>query len=175
MSRCVSDHTLWLVLEGEASAADRHHVLECAACSARRQRLEDDLATLRIALSGTPPPRVVLQSAPPAHRRWLPVVAAAAVAVVMVWGGVWLRGPSAPNAPLGGGQEAIWSFLAEASLALFGTADAEVADGEAMSELSPDLPASYATFDGEWPCDSGALLFGVNCETPSFLLLAGGR
>lgn len=173
MKRCVSDRTLWLVAEGEATAADRDHVQSCVACTARYQRLDHDLATLRVALSGAPPRRMVRQSAVPVRWHW-PTATAAVVLIALAWGSLWFQGPSWPNLAPVDGQEAVASFLAEVSLALFASADAELFGEVAWPAFALDSPVPSVAVDDEWGCDSEPLWFDVQCETQPFLLLAGG-
>jgi hypothetical protein len=101
--------------------------------------------------------------------------AAAAIAIVAVWSGVWLLGPSSPPTLPGGGQESVWSLLGEVSLALFALADADVITGlEPLGFLS-DSPELDASADGPWLCDSEVWWFNSACESQPFLLLAGGQ
>jgi hypothetical protein len=176
MKRCVSDHTLWLVSEGEAEAADRDHVWACAACSARYRQLEQDLQAFRLTLSGPPPTQRVWCPAPSARRRWMTAAAATAALVVVVWSSVWFLRSGATSLPSIGGQEAIWSFLAEVSLAVFAAADAEMIGeltGPAGPGLEPEATALSVSSPGAWPCDNGAWWFNVDCATQPFLFAEG--
>lgn len=175
MNRCLSEHALWLISEGEGDLADQHHVLACAACSARYRQLESDLRTLQTVLSGSPPRGRRSLPAYHSHRPWMTAAAAVAIAIVGIWSGVWLLSPSSPTTLPGGGQESVWSFFEEVSLALFALADDDVITGMEPLGLLPDSPALETFADGSWLCDGETWWFNSECESQPFLLLAGGQ
>lgn len=110
MSRCLSDHTLWGLWEGEGTTAQRVHLERCADCRARYQWLGRDLRVLRRVLQEAPPPHVVPLRAHARGMHWLPVAAALA-AVLLVVGIQWgLRWPTAPDLSMADQGEAV-SYL----------------------------------------------------------------
>lgn len=173
MRWCVSNHTLWLVAEGEARAADRAHILACASCSARYRQLERDLRVLCLTLSGPPPAERTWNTVPRMRRRWMAAAVVAAVLSVVVWSSGWLLRPMPPSSLSIGERAAVWSFLEEVSLALFATADAEALGEVTEPGLEPEVGVPYAGFLDTWPCDDGTWWLNVNCETQPFLLAEG--
>ncbi len=88
MSRCVSDRQLLQVYYGE-DASKESHGRTCLRCAGRLQRLTRDLHAIEHALRGAPPVAAVRHRAA-AH--WRGVAVAAALAAVVLFGGVeaWL-------------------------------------------------------------------------------------
>jgi hypothetical protein len=83
MTQCLSDEALTRALAGLASDAERAHLAVCAACLARRQHADADLAQITLTLATTPEPAARRARAP---RRWMAIAAASAVAAVaLLW------------------------------------------------------------------------------------------
>lgn len=79
MKDCLSDRSLWSVLEGEGTERERAHVADCERCGSRVQRLTHDLSLLGRVLSAAPPLPVAVP-----HAGWTPVRWAAAAAVIVM-------------------------------------------------------------------------------------------
>ncbi len=136
MSPCLSDRTLFLVHEGDASETDRAHVRACLGCAARHQRLVRDLQVIGDALRGAPPLFAVVP-----RRRILrrPAAAVAAVVVALVvFGGIeawmWRESVSWVRPRPKGGDADPLPFLEKVSAVLSSTDDAS---GAAIAMLVP--------------------------------------
>jgi len=157
MKDCLSDRSLWSVLEGEGTERERAHLADCQRCTSRGQRLTHDLSFLGRVLSDAPPLPV---SVP--HAGWTPV-RWAAVAAVIVMGLMfgWMRGKPALDRPA--------PVLADMPVmeTLAGEVFADSGFGSALaSSDATDLDAlagvSDETVPCEWQpggCDDDATLF----------------
>jgi len=179
MSRCLRDQTLLLLYEGEGTSAHRIHLETCAACAARHQRLVRDLEVIGQVLQQAPAlrqaqdrPSQVIPYRPHFLRlRWMPMAAALAVALVLVWGGLWVRGPSPPVSLAPAHNEAALFFLGEVSTILFSTVDARAA---MIPAPVSDFAYWQAALEGEWPCEGQDSFFSPGCNDHSFSLLFEG-
>lgn len=172
MSRCLRDQTFLLLYEGEGTGVHRAHLEACAACAARYQRLVHDLEVIGQVLREAPPPQAVPHRSHPLRIRWVPVTAALALTLALVWGGVWMRGPSPPGLPAGARNEAILLFLEEVSAALFSTVDASAA---VMPTPVSNFAYLQAALEGEWPCEWQEAFFNPGCDDHPFPLFFGGQ
>jgi hypothetical protein len=161
MSRCVNDHALWLLSEGQASCINRAHVAVCADCAARYQRLVNDLEVLRAALTAAPPVLAARTRRRATGAAWLTAMAATAAMLWLAWSGLWLLGPSPSVVPQGGGQQAVWSFWEGVSETLFGPDDVGAVE---TVDLPFDLTDLQTALGGEWTCDGPGPLWGLACE-----------
>ena len=149
MSRCLSEQTLLWLYEREGTDAQRAHLATCATCAMRYQRLVHDLEVIRDVLWKVPPPQTDPHRSPLLSIRWLPVATASAVAVLVVWSGVWLQSPL--KAPETVSTEDLVRFLEETvSPALFSTADTSAAD---IPAPAADAIYAQAALAGTWPCE----------------------
>lgn len=177
MSRCLRDQMLLLLSEGEGTSVHRAHLETCAACTTRYQQLVRDLEMIGQVLREAPPLQRAqdrpAQAIPHRPRslplRWLPV--AAALAVALVWGGLWVRGPSMPVSQAPARSEAVLLFLEEVSTTLFSTVDASAA---VIPAPVSDLAYLQAALGGEWPCEGQEPFFSPGCNNNPFPLLFEG-
>ena len=171
MSRCLQDQALLLLYEDEGTRTQRAHLEVCKACARRYQRLVRDLEVIGRVLQEAPLPRAV-----PHHRhflpiRWMPVAAALAIMLTLMWGGLWMRSPSPPVLSAETGNQAIFLFLDEVSNALFSTAGAS---GAVIPSPVSNLTYLQAALEGEWPCEWQDSFFTPECNDNSFSLLFEG-
>ena len=171
MSRCLREQTLLWVYEGEGTSRERAHVETCAACATRYQRLVHDLEVIGQVLREAPSSGAVPHRRSSLRLRWMPVAAALAVALLVVWGGVRMQSPAPPEVPGDARNDDAVLFLEEVSTLLFATDDAGAA-----AIPTPVSPAVYlqAALQGEWPCEGQEPGFNPECEDDSFPLLFGG-
>jgi hypothetical protein len=150
MNECLDDWTLFLLTEGEGSAAQRLHVASCATCSRQQRRLlrASEVAG-RILREGPWPERT--KRRPRTVVTWLLPLAAAAVLVMAVN----MRG----HAPRLVGSEAVPLSMTDVSNALF----AVDTQGE---DPAPDSQYAYleAAMDGDWPCEGQETALDPRCE-----------
>lgn len=111
MNPCLKDQKLLLLHDGEGTSAERSHLAECEACAKRYRQLRSDLEAITRTLREEPPPRTVSHPFRPFTARWLPTAVAVALALILMWQGARIWGPSAP-APL---SDEIWIVLEEFS------------------------------------------------------------
>jgi hypothetical protein len=99
----------------------------------------------------------------------MPVAAALAVTLALVWGGVWVRSPAPPGLPEEARNEDVVLFLEEMSAALFSTDDAGAAE-----ILAPVSNSAYlqAALEGEWPCEWQESFFNLECDDDPFFVSA---
>jgi hypothetical protein len=107
MSRCLRDHTLLWLSEGEGTRAQRVHLEACAACTTRYQRLVSDLKVLGHVLRETPPPQAIRPRPRTFHARWLPVAAALALTLAGLMGSLEVWNSAPPTPPLEARHEAM--------------------------------------------------------------------
>jgi hypothetical protein len=168
MSRCLSDRTLWLLSEGEASREDRAHVVSCLICAARLQRLEQTLNCLQSVLTG-PPPEMARPQLRHVRRRWMASAVALAAMVILAWFGMWWQQPL-PSRSMGTRQEAIWPFIEGVSRAPFSTV--EIGFGTTADRLA-DFDDLQAALAGEWPCEGPEVPSGLARDDDTFALWFG--
>jgi hypothetical protein len=107
-----------------------------------------DLKAIRRALREEPPPQVAGLRFRPAAARWAPAaLAAAALAIVMVWQGMRIGRPSVP--PPNANQE-IWSLLEGVSADLFSLNQA-IAEELGVETADPD--DLVAALEGDWSAE----------------------
>lgn len=155
MNECLDDWTLFLLTEGEGSAAQRLHVATCATCSRQQRRLlrASEIAG-RILREGPWPERT--KRRPLTVVTWLLPLAAAAGLVMAVN----LRGHAPrPVVVAAVGSQAGPLSMTEVSDALF----AVDAQGE---DPARDSQYAYleAAMDGEWPCEGQETALDPRCE-----------
>lgn len=173
MNRCLRDHTLLLLYEGERSATHQAHLEDCTSCMSRYRQLVRDVEVIGQVLQGEPPPQSASARLHAPRLRWFPVAAALTVTLALVWGGFWVRKPSHSVFSVAVRNEDVFSFLEEeVSPALFATAEASV-----TTVLTPVSNVAYleAALDGDWPCEQQAPFFHAECEHYPFPLLVGGQ
>ena len=145
MKDCLSDRSLWSVLEGEGTERERAHLADCRRCTSRSQRLTHDLSLLGRVLSDAPPLPVAVP-----HAGWTPVRWAAAAAVIvmgLMFG--WMRGKAVldPPAPVLADSMPVLETLA-------GEVFADSGFGSALgSSDATDLDALAVVSDDAVPCE----------------------
>lgn len=149
MSRCLSDRALFSLHEDEETISERSHLDTCEACSKKYEQVGLDIGVVRRVLRQEPPPQMADRRPRVYATRWLPAAAAVALALVLVWGGLWLRSPSAPELAGNAQRDDIWSLLEEISTDLFLLEDAMAEDTWSQAA---DLRAISVTLGEESPC-----------------------
>ncbi len=96
MRKCLQNSKLLLLLEGEATSAERAHLEACETCSGRYRRLVRDLGVIDRVLREEPPRRPLIADSRSLRARWVPVVAALALLLVSVWGIMRVEKQSSP-------------------------------------------------------------------------------
>jgi len=147
MNRCLKERDLFLLYEGEGTAAERAHLAECAACAERYRRLESDLGAITQALRQAPRPEPARSySSFPWAARWATAAVIAAWALVVVWQGIRIWQPAAPAVADG----ETWAVMEELS-------PEQLADNQAGGQdLWILLAESYeraAALELDRPCD----------------------
>jgi len=162
MDRCLPKRALLLCAAGEGTNEQLLHVATCNSCQRRYLRFVRDLETIEQVLRETPPAITVT---PPFlhYNRWLPVTAALAVIIVLVWGWrVQQVSEPLPSVDQAAKQEAIVRFLQdEVSPAVF-----LVTPQREFIAPAPVSDARYleaALTDG-WPCEWQSAAFASTCE-----------
>ncbi len=150
MNRCLNDRTLLLLYDGEGTIAQRSHLTACEDCSGRYERLGRDLKVIRQVLRQESPPQTAHHRPRGYAFRWLPAAAALAMAVVLLWGGLWMRKPSAPVLFENVRQEDFWRLLEEVSTDLFSLDDAMA---EEIWPQAADIRALSVALGEEPPCE----------------------
>jgi hypothetical protein len=170
MSRCVNDHTLWLLSEGQASCTNRAHVAVCADCAARYERLVNDLKGLKVVLDAAPPVLAARTRRRPSGMTWLTTMAATAAMLWLAWTGLWLLGPTPSVRLQEGGQETVWSLWEGVSETLFGPDEVWAVE---TVDLPFDLTDLQAALAGELPCEGQGPFWGLACEEDELPLVLG--
>ena len=169
MSRCLPDRTLLSMYDGEATIAHQAHLQTCTACAARYRQLIQDLEVIGQALQKAPPSRVNLSRSCVVSLRWVPV--AAALAVVLVWAGIWIWRPARQTlSPVASSEDILQFVEKDIAPALFPLAKTRVAT---LPVPVSDLTYVQAALDGEWPCERREPFLSAGCEIYPFPLLMG--
>ncbi len=173
MNTCLRDRALLLLAAGEGTSEQHTHLETCATCATRYQRFVQDLEVIERALQETSPSPVVSSRRFSLWVRWIPIAAALAATLVLVWGGVWLRQPSQPIATRNASSEDVSRFLAnEISPVLFATNDLRIAT---IPEPVSNSAYLQAALEGGWPCERQEPFFYATCDFYPFLLLIEGQ
>jgi hypothetical protein len=172
MSRCLREDTLLWLYTGEGTHAQHAHLATCAGCTRRYQHLVRSLGEVEEVLQGEPPPFTSSLQLGAGWRRWLPLVAASAAALLLFWGSQWIWHPSPMRSPVASPHEEALRVLArDVSPALFATVDTVVEVPAAVS----DLTYIQAALAAEWPCERQGPFRIPQCEIYPFPLLTGGQ
>jgi len=157
MNRCLRDRTLFMLAEGDGTAAERQHLDTCPDCAARQQRMMAVSALAGRVLRESPLPRPRPKAAP-AVGRWLVPAMALAMVVAVVWHEV----PAGPDPALVATDASAEELsLASVSTALFG--DDDDADAEAVAEPDDGSDLQVALL-GDWPCEGQDAVLDPRCE-----------
>ena len=89
MNVCLRDRALLLLAAEESTNQQRAHLKSCLRCRQRYQRLTRQLDVIEQTLRKTEPP-ILDHYLAPLRKQWIPQVAALAVALLVIWGGLWL-------------------------------------------------------------------------------------
>jgi hypothetical protein len=171
MSRCLRDRTLWRVLEGDASHADRVHVTSCVMCTARLRQLERDMNQLRSVLSGPPPPQAAHARQRRLQVHWRTAAAACAIIIMAVWGAIWWQSSTRPQL-LRAAPQLTWPSGVDVAAALMPmTGMAFSTTPEPLSDFD-DLQAALI---GGWPCEEPAAFGNPACNSEALALLLSGQ
>ena len=151
MSGCLKDRTLFLLYYGGATSSQRTHLTECDACATRYRHLGRDLEAISHVLREKPPPKTVTHRFRPFTVRWLPIGAALALALLLVWVSVRIWNPSAPPPLKGTNNGETWSLMNEFPSNLFLLNEAIA--GELWTEGGDSYNLAAAVLEAERPCE----------------------
>ena len=146
MSRCLRERTLWVIYEGEGTAAQQAHLQTCVACHVRYQALVHTLEGISNGLQETLPPLVRMPRPFPSPVRWQSAVVGLAVLLLLVGGGLWLRQVPPPTQPVVVYSEELTPLLEEVDTIVVLTLDA---DGAEIWETIADIAALDAALEEE--------------------------
>lgn len=173
MSRCLADRTLLLICDGESTEAYQAHLQTCTACATRYQQLIHDLKVIGQVLQEAPPSQASRSRSHVLRLRWMPMAAAVAVVLALVWGGMRVWWLSPPPFSLTASHEDVLQFMEEeVASALFSTTEARVA---AMPAPVSDMTYLQAALEGEWPCERQEPFLSSGCDVHPFPLLMEGQ
>jgi hypothetical protein len=151
MTGCLRDRTLFLLYYGGATSSQRTHLTECDACATRYRHLGRDLEAISHVLREKPPPKTVTHRFRPFTVRWLPIGAALALALLLVWVSVRIWNPSAPPPLKGTNNGETWSLMNEFPSNLFLLNEAIA--GELWTEGGDSYNLAAAVLEAERPCE----------------------
>jgi hypothetical protein len=151
MTGCLRDRTLFLLYYGGATSSQRTHLTECDACATRYRHLGRDLEAISHVLREKPPPKTVTHRFRPFTVRWLPIGAALALALLLMWVGVRIWNPSAPPPLKGTNNGETWSLMNEFPSNLFLLNEAIA--GELWTEGGDSYNLAAAVLEAERPCE----------------------
>jgi hypothetical protein len=151
MTGCLKDRTLFLLYYGGATSSQRTHLTECDACATRYRHLGRDLEAISHVLREKPPPKTVTHRFRPFTVRWLPISAALALALLLVWVSVRIWNPSAPPPLKGTNNGETWSLMNEFPSNLFLLNEAIA--GELWTEGGDSYNLAAAVLEAERPCE----------------------
>lgn len=173
MNRCLSDRVLVMLSIGEGTAAEREHVVGCAACTGRYDEMLEDLEMIGEALRGVPPPDTVAGRSPLPSLRWLAVPAVAAAVVTIIAAAHWLLEPPAVEVRLRTPPVAavpVISYAEEVAVAVFGMEGRRNVPGmvfeSGSGSYSPrvvDAPELEKALEIGSPC-TGRRFVGADCN-----------
>jgi len=173
MNTCLRDRALLLLAAGEGMHEQWVHLEACETCTRRYQRFVDDLGAIEQVLQETVPPPIVSLRLFSFRTRWVPVTAALALALVLVWGSIWRQQPSSSIATRKALSEDVSHFLEnEISPVLFATNDLRIA---AIPEPVSNSVYLQAALEGGWPCERREPFFYAACDFYPFPLLIEGQ
>jgi hypothetical protein len=151
MTGCLKDRTLFLLYYGGATSSQRTHLTECDACATRYRHLGRDLEAISQVLREKPLPKTVTHRFRPFTVRWLPIGAALALALLLVWVSVRIWNPSAPPPLKGTNNGETWSLMNEFPSNLFLLNEAIA--GELWTEGGDSYNLAAAVLEAERPCE----------------------
>ena len=170
MNRCLRDEELWLLHEGEGSEAHRTHMAVCGKCSVRLRQLGEDIHLLSRTLREAPPVPTPARSRSFLSWRWIPVAAACAATIFILWNGVPTKEPSRHRTTVSSvarEKEIINMLENDVYTALFTDEDLDLVTAPARVST---LAYVQAALDGGWPCERTGLRKQEVCEQrPIFL------
>jgi hypothetical protein len=173
MDTCLRDRALLLLAAGEGTHEQRAHVEICITCAIRYRRFVRDLEAIEQVLQETVPSPVVSSRLFSFRARWVPVAAALAAALALVWGSIWQQQPSQPIATRKAFSEDVSRFLAnEISPVLFATNDLRIAT---LPEPVSNSAYLQAALEGGWPCERQEPFFYATCDFYPFPLFIEGQ
>ncbi|MBI3249303.1 MAG: hypothetical protein HYZ50_22610 [Deltaproteobacteria bacterium] len=168
MNVCLRDRTLFLLAAGDGTAQARAHLQSCLRCARRYQQLTRQLASIERTLRETDPSAV---TAPPvtSRRYWVPLTAALATALLLVWGGLWAPSPErqpAKTTSAHTGFERRWEK--DWTSVFFAAEDRLTIAPPAPVSSEVYLQAAFA--EGGWPCEWQEPFLTPTCEIYPFPL-----
>jgi len=151
MSGCLRDRALLLLYYGGGISSQRTHLTKCEVCAARYRQLERDLEAISQVLREKPHPATVAHRSHPFTVRWLPIGAALALALVLVWVSVRIWNPSAERPLKGTSNGEAWSLVDELPSNLFLLNEA-MATG-LWTERASSYNLAAAVLEADRPCE----------------------
>jgi hypothetical protein len=141
-----------LLAAGEGLPQHRAHAESCMSCAERYQRFVHTLTVIEQTLRETSPPANLPHLPTVSRWQWLPLTAALAAVILLIWSGLWLRSPHPQSALIASpNQEEVEQFWENVlSPALFAEPDTRI-----FVAQSPPSNTMYlqAALDGGWPCE----------------------
>jgi hypothetical protein len=113
--------------------------------------LVHDLAVIGQVLQEEPPLRASYADPYPFYVRWIPVVAAAAVGIALVWGAIWLQRPASEVFPEEARNEDVLRFWEEVSTAIFPVVDDDRSEISSADFNFAYLDAALGEESFGWP------------------------
>ncbi len=154
MNICLRDRALFLLAAGEGTAQTRAHLRSCLHCARRYQRLTRQLHGIEWTLRETAPPTVTYVPAV-SHRYWVPLTAALAAALLLIWGGVWTPSPQLQPAR----RDSPLFFFAEERMII-----------APLASVPAEAYLEAAFTEGGWPCEWQEPFSTPTCEIHPFPL-----
>ncbi len=163
MNACLSERALLAVYANDASAAERAHLQQCAACGERYGALTHDLNLIDTVLSA-PPPRSLTVSHPSLRRPvWVLTAAAVSAALAVLVVAAWLQTPAPVEVAVR--EPGVTGFAADVSAAIFAGVEEDV------TPASTEAPYLRAALDVGGPCTTDAFFRGECSDQISALFL----
>src|SRR5262245_32002965 len=151
MSGCLRDRTLFLLYYGGGISSQRTHLTKSEACAARYRQLEHDLEAISQVLREKPHRATIAHRSHPFTIRWLPIGAALALALVLVWVSVRMWNPSTQPSLRGTNNGEAWNLMDEFPSNFFLLNEAIIGEPGAGSARSYNLAA--AILEADRPCE----------------------
>ena len=165
MKTCLTKRALLLCVGGDGTDEQLDHIASCEYCRGRYLRFVRDLETIECVLGEGLP----LSSATPAdfgmpwRNRWLPLAAAFAATVVLVWGIGRLQQPAAPDLVSSGEEEEDVAPLLQDDESPLLLAMADRREFVVPASVADARYLEAALNDG-WPCEWQDEFFPPTCE-----------
>ena len=169
MKRCLSKRALLLCAAGEGTTEQLSHVAVCNSCQDQYLRFVRNLEAIEQVLRETTPPQDAAMTSILRFNYWLPLTAAVAMLVMVVWGAWRFQQPAEFGLVANSAKQAdIVRFLQdELSPAVF-----PLAERREFVVSAPVSDAGYleAALNDGWPCEWQDTASTLTCEFYPFSL-----